>query len=320
MKAQLTKRLILFIALLSVQVVYAAMPKLTVVTSTQVTYSLASELTKGTSIQVINVPERGRNLNAQPDYFRRDQDKLVETFEKAGAVIIIGKLWADDALYTAVRQHNIRVVPIDATQPWSATLPGIAVVSQPSTIAPWQRGETNVDSNQSSIYFWHSLSNAIRSADIIADDLKALVPEDATKIQANLLALGARLRELKNQYEGQFAEVANINVFLLADEFVYLTNEMGLFVEGYFVKQDIDWQQSDYQNLTNYLKENEINVVIHKWEPAEAIRKAIAAAGARLVILDTIDPGLVADKKLQPEGYFTLMESNLDLLYKALRQ
>jgi hypothetical protein len=78
-------------------------------------------------------------------------------------------------------------------------------------------------------------------------------------------------------------------VYALTDEFVYLTSDLGLFVADYFVKQDIDWTEADYAQLTRTLQAQEIRVVIHKWEPAEPIAAAISAAGARLVVLDTLE-------------------------------
>ena len=45
-------------------------PAYTVLTGIQATYSLTSALTNGTSIQVVNVPEDGRQMSLLTDYAR----------------------------------------------------------------------------------------------------------------------------------------------------------------------------------------------------------------------------------------------------------
>ena len=91
-------------------------------------------------------------------------------------------------------------------------------------------------------------------------------------------------------------------MFALTGDFVYLTNDMGLYVDGYFVKQDVRWTDADLAKLTHHLRDNGIKVVIHKWQPSEAIQNAVRAAGAELVVLDAGDPGVVVDRALAPDG------------------
>ena len=92
-------------------------------------------------------------------------------------------------------------------------------------------------------------------------------PADRQTIEANLTALRQELLDLKLEYELALAELPDVTLFALAPEFVYLTTDMGLYVDGYFLKQDIDWTDADLEGLTAYLQENAIRVVVHKWEP-----------------------------------------------------
>ena len=96
----------------------------------------------------------------------------------------------------------------------------------------------------------------------------------------------------------------------LADEFVYLTSDVGLFVDDYFVKQDIDWKPEDYTKLTAALKESGVKVVIHKWEPSAEILKAITDAGAELVVLDTLETA---------DDFKAGLQQDLDKLIAALQ-
>ena len=159
-------------------------------------------------------------------------------------------------------------------------------------------------------YFWLSPSNVIRVLDIIGSDLQQLYPQDAATIKTNMEREKAGYLQLKSDFEQRFIAVDDPFVYALADDFVYLTSDLGLFVDDYFVKQDIDWTADDYTTLTSALQSSGVKVVIHKWEPTKAILKAITDAGATLVVLDTLET--TADFK---GG----LQQNLDKLIAALQ-
>lgn len=239
-------------------------------------HALASALLQGTNIDLQLLPGSPRSMQSHQALFVRQAERYAEPFSRADAVISIGKLWGADPLYISARSYNPRVVNIDASKPWSHELDGVAIATSPVSgqPAPW---------------FWLSAGNVIRSLDIIGSDLAALYPAEAATIQANLAREQQRWRTLKATAEARLLQVDDPQVFALTDEFVYLTSDLGLFVAGYFSKQDIDWTDADYQHLRDTLQTQGITVVIHKWEPAAPIRAAITAAGARLVVLDTLE-------------------------------
>jgi ABC-type Zn uptake system ZnuABC Zn-binding protein ZnuA len=290
-----------------------------VLTSLPVTYSIASALAQGTHVKVANVPENGRRMNAQQNYFSQQGPKLAPQFAGADAVVTIGKLWQDDPLFVAARTANIRVVDIDATKPWSDSLEGISVALEPANDAPWAEQGDEGAARAPSVYFWLSPSNGARTADIVAQDLMRLAPADAEKIAENLGSYRHELLELKREYETKLAELADVTVYALGPGLVYLTTDMSIFVDGYFLKQDINWTDADLASFASYLKDHDVRVVVHQWEPSEAIRAAIAKAGARLVVLDLGDAGIVEDGHLAADGYSRLLRSNLEALYQALR-
>ena len=287
-----------------------------VLTALPVTYSLTHALLANTPVRVENLPGRGRRLNGLPNYFNSSAERLQPTFEAATAVVTIGKLWTADPLYTAARQANIRVVEIDATQPWSTSMEGIAVAEQPQELVDWT--DSSDSDNGSSIWYWLSLTNAVRSTDIIARDLQRLFPDHGSTIQSNQLQLRAQLLGMLREYELRLASASDITVFSLAAELVYLTNELGLFVDGSYFKQDIEWTEADAQAFEDYLRDNNIPVVLHKWEPDELIANAISAAGARLVVLETLDAGVVESGQMTADSYMQLMRQNLEAIVQAL--
>jgi ABC-type Zn uptake system ZnuABC Zn-binding protein ZnuA len=289
-----------------------------VLTGIQATYSLAVALAAGTPIQVQNVPADGRQLAMQKDYIERRMGTLAKQFSAATAVISLTNAVPGDPLYRYAREANIRIVDIDAAVPWSLNMPGVALADSPASNVAWGKDADLVES-ATAPYFWLSVSNAIRMGDIIASDLAALFPDSAAVISRNLNVLKRSLLQLRGDYQSRLLEVGGADVFALTGDFVYLTNDMGLLVDGYFIKQDVRWTRADLDGLTRHLRDSHIRVVLHKWLPSEAIQKAVQAAGARLVVLDAGDPGVVVGDSLAPDGLQQILRKDLEAIYAALK-
>lgn len=268
-----------------------------VITSIGPLHQLTQVLTRDTDINVINVPEQPRSLAAQSTFLSRQAGAYAELFQRADAVVTLSNLLPSDVLYTVAREANIRIVNIDASRPWSLVNTGIA------------RAESPVN-NEISPYFWTSPSNIIQSLGIIARDLQALYPQQADRIADNLATERSYYLELKAEFENRLLSVPDPLVFALADEFIYLTQEFGIFVEGYFVKQDINWTTGDLNRLTRTLSDAGVGVVIHKWEPSLEIRQAVMEAGAELVVLDLMETGT--------ENFRADVRRNLERLLSAM--
>jgi len=289
----------------------------TILTSMQATYSLATALTGETPIEIINVPEDGRQMSILRDYIARRTDTLEGAFATATAVISLTNVLPGDPLYRFARDVNIRVVNIDAALPWSLNRAGVGLADLPVSNVDWGT-DTNPINSIVAPYFWLSVSNSIRMADNIAHDLIKLFPDHINTIQTNLDNLKRSLLNMRNEYQGKLIEAGNDTVFALTGDFVYLTNDMGLYVDGYFIKQDIRWTEEDLVRLTGHLLERNIQVVLHKWEPSDAIQNAIKAAGAILVVLNSADPGIVENRRLVNDGLQKILRSNLEAISSAL--
>lgn len=289
-----------------------------VLTGIQATYSLAVALTAGTPIQVQNIPADGRQISLQKDYISRRVEALGAKFAAATAVITVTNALPSDPLYRFARNANIRIVDIDAAIPWSLDTPGVALADSPASDTSWGH---DPDPAESSIapYFWLSVSNAIRMGDLIANDLMALFPESATVISKNLDGLKRSLLRLRGDYQERLLEAGGADIFALTGDFIYLTNDMGLLVDGYFIKQDVRWTKADLAGLTKHLRDRHIKVVLHKWLPSEAIQAAIRDAGAKLVVLDGADPGMVVDNALAADGLQQILRKNMEAILAALK-
>jgi ABC-type Zn uptake system ZnuABC Zn-binding protein ZnuA len=291
----------------------------TVLTGMQATFSLASALTQGTPIAVVNVPEDGREFALLKDYIERRASRLAPAFAGAAAVVSVTNALPGDPLFRFARAANIRIVDIDAALPWSYDTPGVALIESPVSNVSFAQ-DADVTDTATAPYFWLSISNSIRMADIVAHDLERLFPDSATHIADNLDNFKRALLDLRNDYQAKLIEAEHDTVFALTGDFVYLTNDMGLFVDGYFIKQDVRWTPEDLRNLTAYLSDRDIRVVIHKWLPSDEIQAAVRAAGARLVVLDTGDPGIVEGDTLARDGLQRILDRNLEAVVGALGQ
>ena len=287
-----------------------------VLTGTQATYSVTKALTAGTPIEVQNVPADGRPFGLLKDYIARRTDTLAPTFERATAVVTLTNALPNDPLYRFARNANIRIVDIEAAVPWSLDAPGVGLAEVPTSNVAWA---SDTDSPEGAVapYLWLSISNVIRMGDLIAYDLAALFPDSADKIAANLDVLKRSFLELRAEYQDRIVESGADVVFALTGDFVYLTNDLGLFVDGYFIKQDVRWTEADLAALTKHLRDHGVEVVLHEWEPSEAIRNAVTAAGAKLAVLDTADPGVVVDRALAPDGLQQILRKNLEAIVTA---
>jgi ABC-type Zn uptake system ZnuABC Zn-binding protein ZnuA len=300
----------------------AGQREVTVLTALPAIYSIASSLAQGTRIRVVNVSADGRPMNALGRYLEKPGVEVVELLRKADAVVTIGKLWHQDPLFAAARAQNIRVVNIDATEPYSATMPGIALVRQPSGQAPWQKGAGSAsgEGGEASPYFWLAPSNGARAAEIVASDFARLAPQDAQQIAQNLAAFRQKLLALKQSAEAKLAEADNVTVFALTSDFAYLTTDLGLFVDGYFLRQDIEWTPDDLAAFQKHLSARGIRVVIHKWEPSQAIEQAVKSAGATLVVLRSGESFAMEGGASREEAYLADVQMNLTALRSAFNK
>ncbi len=293
-----------------------------VLTCLQSTYSFASILTKGTSIKVSNLGPAGCPMGRLGRYFKKHEKEVKDYAKRADAVITIRSVWKRDPLYIYARKWNIRIIEIDASMPFDPALTGVSVLEVPDSCPPLPSTQTGKslrkDHQTISPYIWLSISNASKMLSIIAADLKRLSPKDAAVIDKNLVTFKKELFNLRLKYENMFAELESPEVFGLTNVFPYFTNDLNLHVAGYFLKDDFYWTEEDLSNLKTRLQQDKIKVVIHKWEPKPEIIRAVMDAGAKLVALNSMDPALDKEGRIDPDGYLKSIRNNLEIIAKSL--
>ncbi len=307
-------------ALALMPTVLQAAESIVVFTSLQPLYSMAFALSKNTSIDVRTVPYNLPGMSQLSRAFTRLNAQAVQDLERADAVISIRSLWPEDPLYREARARNIRVVEIDAGRSLAKGSPSVMVISQPQSFVPWRKAGTP-QSQKSSPYAWFSPSNGIRMADLIAADLKRLAPQDAERITANLKEFSSQLQALRAEFETRILEIEDPRLFALSDHFVYLTNEFGIEVSGYFLEEDVLWTPEDRAGLAAMLKAQSIKTILHHWQPSTEIESTILQSGGHLLVLDDGENsnGDSAAVKPDPMAYLTVLRSDLEALVSAFR-
>ncbi len=292
----------------------------TVLTSLQATYSITSALSRKTSIEVVNARQVSVGLDNYEVYFKTSR-KSERRFQEADAVVTIKSVWKKDPLFIYARKSNIRVIQIDASISPDPLLSGVSRLAVPqNALSEGKSFNPGYNESKTSLYIWLSLSNASRMAEIIAADLKRLVPGFRKQIEKNLLSLKKRIFNLKLEFDNKFGHIEDLELLALADEFVYLTSDFSMQTVATLVKTGTAWTENDIRILKRILAENNIRIVIHKWQPAKEIKETIEKAGARLVILNPVDPGLKKGNKLDSEGYLKIMRDNLAKLEKGFEK
>ncbi|WLI31297.1 zinc ABC transporter substrate-binding protein [Pseudomonas rhodesiae] len=273
--------------------VHAAKP-VKVLASLPITYGLADVLLKGTDVQLERAAPANLPGTRQVSYFTgRGASALSTLAQDADATIGLRSLWPDDPLYPVARRSNIRIVDVDAARPVDGGLPGIAV----------QPGASDGLNSQP----WQSSNNLGRMADVVAADLSRLAPGAKTKIDANLAALKQRLLKFSADSEARLAKADNLSVVSLSDHFAYLISSLNLEALSTDARPDAEWTPDALRKLTADLKDNDVAVVLHHRQPSEAVKAAVTAGGAQLLVLnvDGADP-------------VTELENNVDQVIKSL--
>lgn len=166
--------------------------------ATPVTQLLAKDLTRDTGIQLHYLPAERLPLNRIPAWFNRVNPSELPALD---AVLTLESVWQDIHLYPALRQRNIRVVPIDLAQEIAPG--GARVIQRPNRPSP--------------DYFWLDLNNLTLMVNIAARDLSRIWPEKAAILDRNRRQLVQQIQQTAIQLDDLLLE-AGIESLALDDE------------------------------------------------------------------------------------------------------
>ena len=297
------KKIIFILMILIVGTVYAGnatyKKNKKILTSIQSVYSIAKSLTEGTNIEVYSIFDSDVSMDYGKSAFD-NKDLDLSSAKDAVAVVDVAKVWNNDYLYEYARRKNIRIVEIDASYSFS----GNDYLSL--SLLNYKNGDRNP-------YVWMSFQNVIKMANIVADDLSELFPENSKIIEKNLTNFSQEIKEIENGYLEKTLTLSSLSVIALTENLDYLFNDLNIFFNY------TDSNEMTVKNVSEIMKRNNSKIFISdRWIKKEIINE-IEKKGGKFLVLDTFNIPREVDGKMDPDGYIKGMKENMEKLVEAMQ-
>ena len=270
-----------------------------VLTSIQSVYSIVKNITKDSDIEVYSIFDSDVSMDYGKSAF--DNKNLdLSSAKDAVAVVDVARIWGNDYLYEYARRKNIRIVEIDASYSFS----GNDYLSL--SLLNYKNGDRNP-------YVWMSFQNVIKMANIAADDLSELFPENSKIIEKNLTKFSQEIKEIENGYLEKTLTLSSLSVITLTENFDYLFNDLNIFFNY------TDTNEVTVKNVAEIMKRNNSKIFISdRWIKKEIINE-IEQKGGKFLVLDTFNIPKEVDGKIDPDGYIKGMKENMEKLVEVMK-
>ena len=270
-----------------------------VLTSIQSVYSIVKNITKDSDIEVYSIFDSDVSMDYGKSAFD-NKDLDLSSAKDAVAVVDVAKVWNNDYLYEYARRKNIRIVEIDASYSFS----GNDYLSL--SLLNYKNGDRNP-------YVWMSFQNVIKMANIVADDLSELFPENSKIIEKNLTKFSQEIKEIENGYLEKTLMLSSLSVITLTENLDYLFNDLNIFFNY------TDSNEVTVKNVAEIMKRNNSKIFISdRWIKKEIINE-IEKKGGKFLVLDTFNIPREVDGKMDPDGYIKGMKENMEKLVEAMQ-
>ena len=270
-----------------------------VLTSIQSVYSIVKNITKDSDIEVYSIFDSDVSMDYGKSAFD-NSDLDLSSAKEAVAVVDVAKVWNNDYLYEYARRKNIRIVEIDASYSFS----GNDYLSL--SLLNYKNGDRNP-------YVWMSFQNVIKMANIAADDLSELFPENSKIIEKNLTKFSQEIKEIENGYLEKTLTLSSLSVITLTENLDYLFNDLNIFFNY------TDTNEVTVKNVAEIMKRNNSKIFISdRWIKKEIINE-IEQKGGKFLVLDTFNIPREVDGKMDPDGYIKGMKENMEKLVEAMQ-
>ena len=270
-----------------------------VLTSIQSVYSIVKNITKDSDIEVYSIFDSDVSMDYGKSAFD-NKDLDLSSAKDAVAVVDVAKVWNNDYLYEYARRKNIRIVEIDASYSFS----GNDYLSL--SLLNYKNGDRNP-------YVWMSFQNVIKMANIVADDLSELFPENSKIIEKNLTKFSQEIKEIENGYLEKTLTLNSLSVITLTENLDYLFNDLNIFFNY------TDSNEVTVKNVSEIMKRNNSKIFISdRWIKKEIINE-IEKKGGKFLVLDTFNIPRELDGKMNPDGYIKGMKENMEKLVEAMQ-
>ena len=270
-----------------------------VLTSIQSVYSIVKNITKDSDIEIYSIFDSDVSMDYGKSAFD-NKDLDLSSAKDAAAVVDVAKVWNNDYLYEYARRKNIRIVEIDASYSFS----GNDYLSL--SLLNYKNGDRNP-------YVWMSFQNVIKMANIAADDLSELFPENSKIIEKNLTKFSQEIKEIENGYLEKTLTLSSLSVIALTENLDYLFNDLNIFFNY------TDSNEMTVKNVSEIMKRNNSKIFISdRWIKKEIINE-IEKKGGKFLVLDTFNIPREVDGKMDPDGYIKGMKENMEKLVEAMQ-
>ena len=270
-----------------------------VLTSIQSVYSIVKNITKDSDIEVYSIFDSDVSMDYGKSAFD-NKDLDLSSAKDAVAVVDVAKVWNNDYLYEYARRKNIRIVEIDASYSFSGN----------DYLSLSLLNHKNGDRNP---YVWMSFQNVIKMANIVADDLSELLPENSKIIEKNLTNFSQEIKEIENGYLEKTLMLSSLSVITLTENLDYLFNDLNIFFNY------TDSNEVTVKNVAEIMKRNNSKIFISdRWIKKEIINE-IEKKGGKFLVLDTFNIPREVDGKMDPDGYIKGMKENMEKLVEAMQ-
>ena len=150
-------------------------------------------------------------------------------------------------------------------------------------------------------------------ANITADDLSELFPEDSKRIEDNLINFSQEVKEIENGYLEKTLDLSSLSVITLTENLDYLFNDLNIFFNY------VDSNKITVEKISEVMKRSNSKIFISdRWLKKEIINE-IEKKGGKFIVLDTFNIPRELNEKMDPDGYIKGMKENMEKLVEAMK-
>ena len=158
-----------------------------------------------------------------------------------------------------------------------------------------------------------SFQNVIKMANITADDLSELFPEDSKRIEDNLINFSQEIKEIENGYLEKTLELSSLSVITLTENLDYLFNDLNIFFNY------VDSNEITVEKISEVMKRNNSKIFVSdRWIKKEIINE-IEKKGGKFIVLDTFNIPRELNEKMDSDGYIKGMKENMEKLVEVMK-
>ena len=175
-------------------------------------------------------------------------------------------------------------------------------------------------------HVWFDVSLWMDAAEIVADGLSAVDPDNVADYQANLEQYLAELEELDIYIRERVAEVPEEQRVLITahDAFSYFGQAYGFEVMGLQgISTEAEAGTADVSDLATFIAENEIKAIFVEssipTKTIEALQEATLAKGFDVQIGGELYSDSLGDAESGTETYILTVKANIDTIVDALK-